>query len=66
MEISIPKDFIIGAAASAWQTEGRKGKKQGKTLLSTAGIKTNGSFGMKAMVQPWRQISWKIMRKISR
>mgnify|MGYP000222023684 CR=1 FL=1 len=30
MEISIPKDFIIGAAASAWQTEGWKGKKTGQ------------------------------------
>ena len=30
MEISIPKDFIIGAAASAWQTEGWKGKKAGQ------------------------------------
>ena len=30
MEISIPKDFIIGAAASAWQTEGWKGKKEGQ------------------------------------
>ncbi len=33
MEISIPKDFIIGAAASAWQTEGWKGKKSRSRLF---------------------------------
>lgn len=27
---TIPKDFIIGAASSAWQTEGWKGKKEGQ------------------------------------
>ena len=27
MSMTIPKDFIIGAASSAWQTEGWKGKK---------------------------------------
>ncbi|MHC5228078.1 glycoside hydrolase family 1 protein [Enterococcus sp. LJL99] len=30
MKISIPKNFIIGAASSAWQTEGWKGKKEGQ------------------------------------
>ena len=29
MKIQIPKDFILGAASSAWQTEGWKGKKEG-------------------------------------
>ncbi|AEN66246.1 glycoside hydrolase family 1 [Enterobacter soli] len=29
-QISIPKDFILGAAASAWQTEGWSGKKAGQ------------------------------------
>ncbi|MGX6978656.1 glycoside hydrolase family 1 protein [Vagococcus elongatus] len=28
MKISIPKNFILGAASSAWQTEGWKGKKE--------------------------------------
>ncbi|MCD4558269.1 glycoside hydrolase family 1 protein [Lelliottia nimipressuralis] len=28
--ISIPQDFILGAAASAWQTEGWSGKKEGQ------------------------------------
>lgn len=30
MEIEIPKNFILGAAASAWQTEGWNGKKDGQ------------------------------------
>ncbi|MGS4678454.1 glycoside hydrolase family 1 protein [Enterobacter soli] len=29
-QIAIPKDFILGAAASAWQTEGWSGKKAGQ------------------------------------
>ena len=28
MKITIPKNFILGAASSAWQTEGWKGKKR--------------------------------------
>lgn len=31
MIISIPKNFVIGAASSAWQTEGWKGKKKDRT-----------------------------------
>lgn len=30
MKIKIPEQFIIGAASSAWQTEGWKGKKEGQ------------------------------------
>ena len=30
MKIKIPEDFIIGAASSAWQTEGWVGKKEGQ------------------------------------
>ena len=30
MQKQIPKDFIIGAGSSAWQTEGWKGKKEGQ------------------------------------
>lgn len=30
VNITIPKDFILGAAASAWQTEGWSGKKEGQ------------------------------------
>ena len=30
MKRTIPKDFILGAAASAWQTEGWSGKKAGQ------------------------------------
>lgn len=29
-EIPIPEGFILGAAASAWQTEGWSGKKKGQ------------------------------------
>ena len=30
MKITIPENFILGAASSAWQTEGWKGKKEGQ------------------------------------
>lgn len=30
MKLKIPENFIIGAASSAWQTEGWKGKKEGQ------------------------------------
>ncbi|MGX7125780.1 glycoside hydrolase family 1 protein [Enterococcus viikkiensis] len=30
MKIAIPENFVIGAASSAWQTEGWKGKKEGQ------------------------------------
>ncbi len=30
MDIQIPKEFILGAASSAWQTEGWNGKKEGQ------------------------------------
>ncbi|WP_086275996.1 glycoside hydrolase family 1 protein [Candidatus Enterococcus testudinis] len=30
MNLNIPKDFILGAASSAWQTEGWLGKKEGQ------------------------------------
>lgn len=30
MKVRIPENFIIGAASSAWQTEGWKGKKEGQ------------------------------------
>lgn len=30
MKLSIPENFILGAASSAWQTEGWKGKKEGQ------------------------------------
>lgn len=28
MKITIPENFILGAASSAWQTEGWKGKRR--------------------------------------
>lgn len=31
--VKIPDDFIIGAAASAWQTEGWSGKRNLKTRI---------------------------------
>lgn len=30
VRMAIPHDFILGAAASAWQTEGWSGKKEGQ------------------------------------
>ncbi|CDL53657.1 hypothetical protein LNP24_02310 [Klebsiella pneumoniae subsp. pneumoniae] len=34
VRMTIPDDFILGAAASAWQTEGWSGKKPGAGLLA--------------------------------
>lgn len=39
MKINIPKDFVLGAAASAWQTEGWKGKKDGQDSYLDAWFK---------------------------
>lgn len=39
--ISIPEDFILGAAASAWQTEGWSGKKQGQDSWPDAWYKND-------------------------
>lgn len=36
--VHIPENFILGAAASAWQTEGWSGKKRGRTPGLTPGI----------------------------
>lgn len=30
VKMAIPRDFILGAAASAWQTEGWSGKQEGQ------------------------------------
>nr|VUD34413.1 beta-glucosidase [Raoultella sp. NCTC 9187] len=38
--IAIPDDFILGAAASAWQTEGWSGKKRGPGLLARSLVQT--------------------------
>jgi 6-phospho-beta-glucosidase len=43
MKIKIPEQFIIGAASSAWQTEGWKGKKEGQDSFLDSWYK-NESF----------------------
>lgn len=39
MKYSLPKDFLIGASASAWQTEGWAGKEAGQDSLIDAAYK---------------------------
>ncbi len=39
--IYLPEDFFLGAAASAWQTEGWKGKKEGQDSYMDAWYKEN-------------------------
>lgn len=41
LEVKIPEDFIIGAAASAWQTEGWSGKKQSQDSYLDLWYKNN-------------------------
>lgn len=41
--IAIPQDFILGAAASAWQTEGWSGKKEGQDSWPDAWYKNDRS-----------------------
>lgn len=48
---AIPEDFILGAAASAWQTEGWTGKKTHRIPIWIFGIKTIKMFGIMAMDQ---------------
>lgn len=50
MKITIPK-FILGAASSAWQTEGWKGK-EGQDSFIDSWYKMNILFGIMGMAQP--------------
>ncbi|MCC9083471.1 hypothetical protein LOS22_12175 [Enterococcus faecium] len=52
MKITIPKNFILGAASSAWQTEGWKGKKEGQDSFIDSWYKMNILFGIMGMAQP--------------
>lgn len=53
--IQIPSNFIMGAAASAWQTEGWSGKKKARTHSWTNGTKMtamSGTMDMDPRLQP--------------
>jgi hypothetical protein len=52
--LTIPPTFMLGAAASAWQTEGWSGKKEGRIHGPIFGTKTTGRSGMRAMARRWR------------
>ena len=40
-QVKLPQGFFLGAAASAWQTEGWKGKKDGQDSYMDAWYKKN-------------------------
>lgn len=46
-KIDIPNDFILGAAASAWQTEGWKGKKPHQDSYIDLWYKEGITYGTK-------------------
>ena len=60
----IPETFILGAASSAWQTEGWQGKKKGKIRISTAGTKKNDLSGIMATGRLLRRILWKSFQRM--
>lgn len=63
MLIEIPETFILGAASSAWQTEGWQGKKAGQDSFWINGINKSVLSGMKAMDRPLQRTSWNSMVK---
>ena len=63
MLIEIPETFILGAASSAWQTEGWQGKKGVRILSWINGINKSVLSGMKAMDRPLQRTSWNSMVK---
>lgn len=63
-KIQLPKSFFLGAAASAWQTEGWMGKKKARTVRWIPGIKMSHISGMMAMDQQWPQILLSVIKKI--
>lgn len=63
VRMTIPDDFILGAAASAWQTEAGAGKNRGRTPGPISGTKTTATSGITAMAQRWLPILLTAFRK---
>ncbi len=64
VRMTIPDDFILGAAASAWQTEGWSGKNEGRTPGPISGTKTIATSGITAMARRWPPILSTAFRKM--
>lgn len=64
VRMTIPDDFILGAAASAWQTEGWSGKKPGQDSWPDLGTKTIATSGITAMARRWPPILSTAFRKM--
>lgn len=64
VRMTIPDDFILGAAASAWQTEGWSGKNRGRTPGPISGTKTTAMSGITAMARRWPPILSTAFRKM--
>ena len=56
VKMAIPRDFILGAAASAWQTEGWSGKQEGQDSWPDLWYKNDVTSGITATVRLWRRI----------
>ncbi len=64
VRMTIPDDFILGAAASAWQTEGWSGKNAGQDPGPISGTKTIATSGITAMARRWPPILSTAFRKM--
>lgn len=64
-KIDIPNDFILGAAASAWQTEGWKGKKPHQDSYIDLGIRRGITYGTKDTDQQGQRIFTSAILKMS-
>ncbi len=64
VRMTIPDDFILGAAASAWQTEGWSGKRPGRLAGPISGTKTIATSGITAMARRWPPILSTAFRKM--
>lgn len=62
--MKFPEGFILGAAASAWQTEGWSGKKDSQDSYIDAWYKNDRKVWHNAMGQLSRLISTTVMLKI--
>ena len=62
--VKLPDDFFLGAAASAWQTEGGLAKKNIRIRILIYGIQRIKMFGIMVMVQLSLQIIIIVIKKI--
>lgn len=64
VRMTIPDDFILGAAASAWQTEGWSGKKPGQDSWPDLWYKNDRHVCITAMARRWLPILSTAFRKM--